>query len=471
MKVVHTDVAVIGSGSAGLGAYHAARKRGKEAVLIEGGPYGTTCARVGCMPSKLLIAAADAAHAVRESGGFGVRAGDLVIDGDAVMDRVRAERDRFVSRVVDDISSFPAEDKIKGQARFASDQVLRVDDHTEIRARAIVIATGSRAAMPEHFASLGDRAVINDDVFEWKTLPRSVAVFGPGVIGMELGQALCRLGVHVRVFGMRGTLASLSDEKVKECARHIFESEFYLDLDARVIDTTRHSDGVEVTYLNLANEKITERFDYALVATGRTPNVESLDLAKTSLALDKHGVPVFEPRSMQCGDSAIFIAGDADSALPFLHEAVDEGRIAGQNAASFPKVTCYKRRVPLAIVFTDPQIAVVGKRFKDLKDENIVIGSVSFEDQGRARLMRQNRGMLNLYARCSDGAVIGAEMVAPAAEHLGHLVAWAIQAKMTVAQMLDMPFYHPVLEEGLKTALRHAVSQLKHLRQAAPSET
>ncbi len=465
MKVVHTEVAVIGAGSAGLGAYHAARKHGKQAVLIEDGPYGTTCARVGCMPSKLLIAAADAAHTVRESAGFGVHAGQVDIDGKAVMDRVRAERDRFVGFVVDDVGSFPAEDKIKGEARFVSDKVLRVGDHTEVHANAIVIATGSSAVIPDSFSQLGDRAVINDDVFEWQTLPQSVAVFGPGVIGMELGQALARLGVRVKIFGMRGTLASLSDDKVKETAKQIFQSELYLDLDARVIDSQRKSDGVEVTYLNLANEKITERFDYALIATGRAPNLKALDLAKTSLSLDKRGVPEFDPRSMQCGTSSIFIAGDVDNALPFLHEAADEGRIAGQNAASFPKVTCYKRRTPLAIVFTDPQIAVVGQRFKDIKDDDIVVGSVSFDNQGRARVIRQNRGQLNIYARCGGGEVLGAEMIAPAAEHLGHLVAWAIQSKMTAAQMLDMPFYHPVLEEGLRTALRHAVSQLKKIRQ------
>lgn len=465
MKVIQTEVAVIGSGSAGLGAYHAARKHGKKALLIENGPYGTTCARVGCMPSKLLIAAADVAHVVRESSGFGVHAGQIEIDGKAVMDRVRAERDRFVGFVVDDVESFPAEDKIKGTAKFVSDNVLRVDDHTEVHADAFVIATGSSAIIPDSFAQLGDRAVINDNVFEWQTLPQSVAVFGPGVIGMEMGQALARLGVRVKIFGKRGSLAALSDEKVKETAKHIFQSELYLDIDARVIDTQRKGDGVEITYVNLTNVTVTERFDFALIATGRAPNLRALDLGKTSLSLNEKGVPEFDLRSMQCGKSAIFIAGDVDDKLSFLHEATDEGRIAGQNAASFPKVTCYKRRTPLAIVFTDPQIAVVGQRFKDIRDDNIVVGSVSFDNQGRARVIRQNRGQLNIYARCGTGEVLGAEMVAPAAEHLGHLVAWAIQSKMTAAQMLDMPFYHPVLEEGLRTALRHAIAQLKQIRQ------
>jgi len=465
MKTVETDVAVVGAGSAGLGAYHAARKRGKRAVLIEDGPYGTTCARVGCMPSKLLIAAADAAHQVRHSAGFGVRAGPVQIDGEAVMARVRAERDRFVSFVVDDVSSFPAEDKIRGEARFVAPTTLQVDDHTRVQADAIVIATGSSPVVPDEFARLGSRCVINDDVFEWQTLPRSVAVFGPGVIGMELGQALSRLGVRVRIFGMRGSLAGLSDPKIRETAKKLFQDELYLDPDARVLGTQAHADGVDVSFVDLQNVQQTERFDYVLVATGRRPNVASLNLAVAGVALNDKGVPLFDDRSMQCGQSPIFLAGDVDDALPFLHEASDEGRIAGTNAACFPSVTHYKRRTPLAVVFTDPQIAVVGKRLSQLKDEDMVVGSVSFDNQGRARVMRQNRGQLNVYARCGSGQLLGAEMVAPAAEHLGHLLAWAIQQKLTVAQVLDMPFYHPVLEEGVRTALRHAVAQLKQIRE------
>ena len=465
MKKITTDVAVIGSGSAGLGAYNAARKHGKKAVLIESGPYGTTCARVGCMPSKLLIAAADAAHAISHSDGFGVHAGGLEVDGWAVMARVRAERDRFVGFVVEDVESFPAEDKLRGEATFVSDTVLLVDDHTEVTAKSIVIATGSRPTVGPAFKALGDRAVINDDVFEWETLPRRVAVFGPGVIGLELGQALSRLGVVVRVFGVRGTLAGLSDPDVRQTAKKAFQDEFYLDPDARVIKTERDGSEVVVTFVTLNNDELTERFDYALVATGRTPNLEGLVLSNTSLKLDDKGVPVFNPRSMQCGESSIFLAGDVTADLPFLHEAADEGRIAGNNAASYPKVQCYKRRATLAIVFTDPQIAVAGQRYSQIKDEDIVIGSVSFENQGRARVIRQNKGLLRVYARCGSGEVLGAEMVGPSAEHLGHLIAWAVQQKLTVPQMLDMPFYHPVLEEGLRTALRDAVSKLKLKRE------
>ncbi len=140
------DVAVIGAGTAGLAAYRAARDAGARAVIIEGGTHGTTCARVGCMPSKLLIAAAEAAHAIHRAPGFGVHVdGALRVDGREVMARVRRERDRFVGFVLEGVEAIPAEDRIRGTARFVDARTLDIDGRT-LAARSIVIATGSYSA-------------------------------------------------------------------------------------------------------------------------------------------------------------------------------------------------------------------------------------------------------------------------------------------------------------------------------------
>jgi dihydrolipoamide dehydrogenase len=197
---MNVDVAIIGSGTAGLAAYRAAKKAGAAVVLIESGVYGTTCARVGCMPSKLLIAAAEAMHMMELAPRFGVHIeGSVRVNGREVMERVQTERDHFVKFVLDDIDLIPASDRIRGHARFENDNTIVVDDEQRIKAKSIVIATGSRATYPDTLKKLGDRLIINDDVFEWKELPESVAVIGPGVIGLELGQALHRLGVRVRL--------------------------------------------------------------------------------------------------------------------------------------------------------------------------------------------------------------------------------------------------------------------------------
>lgn len=344
MTVLHTDIAVIGAGTAGLAAYRAARAAGQRAVLIEGGPYGTTCARVGCMPSKLLIAAAEAAHEARHAAPFGVRVGSVSVDGRAVMARVRAERDRFVGFVVNSVESIPAEDRLLGYARFIDNTTLQVGD-VQVQARRVVIATGSRPALSEAFRALGDRLVVNDDVFAWEDLPKRVAVFGPGVIGLELGQALARLGVEVRVFGARGGVGPLSDPAIRDYARQAFQQEFYLDPNAKVQEMQREGDQVRIRYLGLDQQEHDEHFDYVLAATGRTPNVDQLGLENTTLARDARGVPLFDPLTLQCGDSPVFIAGDANHVL--LHEAADEGKAAGENAARYPQLQPMARRAPI----------------------------------------------------------------------------------------------------------------------------
>jgi len=460
MRELTTDVAVIGAGSAGLAAYREARAGGADVLLIEGGEYGTTCARVGCMPSKLLIAAAEAAHAVRLAPAFGVQAAEPRIDGRAVMERVRRERDRFVGFVVESVHEIPEAHRLRGKAIFEDDHTLRVGDHSRVTAGRIVIATGSSPVWPRQFEAAGDRLIVNDNVFDWQDLPESVAVFGPGVIGLELGQALHRLGVRVHLFGIDGTVGPLTDPELKRYAEDSFADEFFLDPRANVTAITRTEKGVAVSYIDQQNDAQRIEVDYLLAATGRRANVHGLGLENTNLPLDERGTPEVDERTMQIGDSHVFLAGDATGTRPLLHEAADEGRIAGRNAAYYPAVQPGERRSPLGVVFTDPQIASVGASFEELRHRRIVTGKVSFENQGRSRVMLKNKGLLHVYADANTGRLLGAEMFGPNAEHLGHLLAWAHQSQMRVADMLTMPFYHPVIEEGLRTALRDACAQL-----------
>jgi len=460
------DVAVIGAGTAGLAAYRAARASGASAVIIEGGAYGTTCARVGCMPSKLLIAAAEAAHAVHRAPGFGVHVdGPLRIDGREVMARVRRERDRFVGFVIAGVENIPAGDRIRGTAKFIDARTLDIDGQ-RLTARSIVIATGSRPSVPPILGGLGERLIVNDDVFSWHDLPRSVAVFGPGVIGLEIGQALSRLGVRVVVLGRGGRLGPITDPVVHKAALEAFGAEFALDPDAHVTRVERIGDEVEIDYVGTDKRTRTERFDYVLAATGRVPNLDKIGLENLRLEIDARGVPKFDRLTLQVGATSLFIAGDAADDVPLLHEAADEGKIAGANAATYPRVNPGLRRAGLGVVFTDPQIAIVGGGFASHHARGLVAGEVSFEDQGRSRVMLRNRGHLRVYADPSNGRFLGAEMVGPDAEHIGHLLAWALQAGMSVQQMLDMPFYHPVVEEGLRTALRDLDARLRERKAA-----
>ena len=463
MKTLRTEVAVIGAGTAGMTGYRAAKTGGKQTLLIEGNVYGTTCARVGCMPSKLLISAADAAHALHAAPGFGIHPGDIRIDGKAVLARVRSERDRFVGFVVAGVDAYPAEDKVHGHARFLSPTQLQVDDHTLIEAERFVIATGSTAIVPDEWRQAGPRVIISDDVFDWEDLPESVAVAGTGVIGLELGQALHRLGVRVTVFGRGVSVAQLSDPEVLDVARSAMADELDVRFKTRIVRVEQHGDGLSITSEDTNGDQQTEHFSYLLSAIGRRPNVHQLGLEHTGLERDHHGIPLYDKVTMQCGASAIFIAGDADNERPLLPEAADQGRIAGDNAARWPEVRPGLRRTPLTIAFTEPQIATAGASYAELcitHAGRFAVGKVSFENQGRSRVMLQNKGMLRVYAEFRSGRFLGAEMIGPRAENIGHLLSWAVQARLTVEAMLDMPFYHPVVEEGVRTALRDLAHHL-----------
>ncbi len=464
MNTLHTDVAIIGAGTAGMSAYRAALAHTAKVLVIEGGPYGTTCARVGCMPSKLLIAAADAAHTIAHAGRFGVHGGDLRVDGAAVMVRVRSERDRFVGFVVDAVEQWPAAHRLQGQARFIGDQVLEVDGHTRVQAARIVIATGSHPVRPAHWQrELGARLIVSDDVFDWATLPKSVAVAGGGVIGLELAQALHRLGVRVRLYGRSERLGPLTDPALQALTRKVFASELPLLLAAKDLEATRHGDGVLTRCTGSDGQPHEESFEWLLAATGRQPNVAGLNLAATTLALGDNGVPRIDRRTGQIGTAPVFIAGDALDVRPVLHEAADEGRIAGDNAGRFPDVRVRPRRTPLAVVFSEPQIMLAGASHAELQQSGVAFetGTVSFEDQGRSRVMGRNQGALHVYGERGTGRFLGAEMIGPQAEHIGHLLAWSVQRGDTVQQMLDSPFYHPAVEEGLRTALRQLQRALR----------
>ncbi len=469
MKIHEVEVAIIGSGTAGMAAYREVRKRCERIALIEGGPFGTTCARVGCMPSKLLIAPAEARHRLKALPEFGIESDAGRVDGRAVMSRVREERDRYVGFVREAVDKFDPAHVVRASAKFEDPHTMALSPafdgssppYERIRAERIVIATGSRPSTPDAFRAAGDRLITSDDVFDWKDLPASIAVFGAGVIGLELGQALHRLGVRVRLFSQDGRIGGISDPVIRDYATKTFGDELPISLDAKDVRIDRDGDHVVVHFTD-ANGSSNERFDHLLVATGRTPNLDRLALENSGLALDARGHPDYDPLTMRAGDSHIFIAGDANSDRPMLHEAADEGYLAGQNAAAYPDVFRHVRREPLGIVFCDPQIAFAGKRHRELVDEGVdfATGEVSFEDQGRARVMLVNHGLLHVYGERKTGALLGAEMIGPQNEHLAHLLAWAMQQRMAVAEVLDMPFYHPVIEEGLRTALRHLLEQL-----------
>ncbi len=469
MQKRSVDAVVIGAGSAGLNAVAELDKAGADWLLVESGPYGTTCARVGCMPSKLLIAAANAADAVERADVFGIRVRGVDVDGEAVLARVRSERDRFVRGVVEDVERLPAERRLIGRARFTGPTTIRVGDGPELDARAIVIATGSSAVVPQIFDAVRDRILTSDEVFELQRIPASLAVVGTGIVGLELGQALSRLGTDVTFLDQAPTVGPLTDPEVQRYAHAELGRRLALELGAAVEAAEPAGNGIELAWKDAEGRARSGEFEHVLVATGRRPNVAALGLEHAGLELDERGIPKWDPQTMQCGDAPVFLAGDVDGHLPLLHEAIDEGRIAGENAARYPEVARHVRRTPLIIVFSDPQMAIAGQSYASLDAARTEIADFSFERQGRARVIARNVGLARLYATRDDCILRGAELFGPDVEHLAHLLAWSVQQKLTVQRLLRMPFYHPTLEEGVRAGLRRLARRLG-VERARPCE-
>lgn len=445
------DVIILGAGSAGLAALREVRKRTDHWRIVNDGPWGTTCARVGCMPSKMLIEAANAYHARRALHTFGIEGADaLRVDLPAVLRRVRALRDDFVAGTL--AATDAGERAISGHARLLDAQRVEVNGQVHT-ARRIIIATGSRPIVPEDWLAFGDRILTTDTLFEQPTLGPRVAVIGLGPLGVEIAQALARLGVEVMAFATGKTVAGLSDPAINDALLARLKDEFIVNVGDKA-ELREVAGGIQVT-----NGSATVVVDQVVAAMGRRPNLEHLGLDTLGVALDDKGRPPIDPCTLQVGDLPVFIAGDADGDRPLLHEAADEGHIAGLNALA-PSPRGFARRTPLAITFSQPHAAVVGQRHADLPQGQWVGGTVDFARQGRARVAQCNHGRLNVYAEHGSGRLLGAELCTPAGEHMAHLLALAVEQRLTVHDLLRMPFYHPVLEEGLRTALRDAASRL-----------
>ncbi len=453
MDSLKVDVAVVGGGTAGLGAWRAAKAAGARAVLINAGPWGTTCVRVGCMPSKLLLAAADAARDARNAPTFGVLTGELRIDGHAVMERVRKERDRFLQSILQDVHGMAQDEKIEGRARFSGPNTLLIDDRITVEARAIVIATGSSPEVLDVLASVRAHVLTNETVFDLETLPGSIAVVGAGPVGLELGIAFARLGVRTTVFDEGESIGGLKDAEVGKVARELMAAEMELKLGVK-LSAEPADGGARLSWKGAGGEGHAV-FDRVLVATGRPPNVKDLNLPASGLELDEDGVPQHDHQTRQCGTSAVFIAGDAGDDLPVLHEASRQGDLAGRNAARFPKLDAEPPPTPVAIVFTSPDLASVGQSLQVL-GEGARITSSDFAS-GRGQAEARPGGMIRLYV--AEDRLAGGEMVGAGVEHLAQMLAFMIQAKMTVQQALALPFYHPTYEEVLQACLQNLRQQ------------
>lgn len=451
------DVLIIGAGSAGLSARREVAKKTDNYLVADPGILGTTCARVGCMPSKVLIQVAEdffRRHSWNEEGIFGGK--DLHVDSKLVMKHVRKLRDRFVRGVTSSMQSWEDEKLVKKRASFVDSKIILLGDE-KITAKKVIIATGSTPVIPKEFQDYKSFLITTDNFFELEELPKSIAVIGTGVIGMELGQALSRLDIETMVIGRRRNICHVTDPELNEYVCSKFEKKMNVNFSG--VESISTSGELLVIKLKDGKEFSCEK---VLMTAGRKPNLASLKLENAGISLNEKGLPEINEKTMRVKNSNLYFAGDITGTKQILHEASDEGRVAGYNSVRVEDIE-FNFRTSLEIAFSDPNIAFIGKKFEELEKANIDFssGKVLFEGQGRSIIKLKEEGMLKIYGENKSGKLLGCELYAPDGEHLAHLISWAIESGLTVQDLLSYPFYHPVVEEGLRTALRSLLESVE----------
>lgn len=453
------DVAIIGAGTAGLSARSEVAKVTDSYRVFDPGPYGTSCARVACMPSKALLQSAHDFHRRNAFEALGIVGGTgLRVDSVRVLEETRRLRDGLVDGVLDGMSDWRGTHLVAHAPVFETGGVLRAGD-ARFRPRATIIATGSRPVVPAGWRErFGARLLTSDDVFELRHLPRRIAVIGLGPVGLELGQALARLGVEVTGFDPARSVGGLTDPELLPRLREALSAEITIvTAEAQPVERAGHA--ITMQWANDDSEGETE-VDMLLVAMGRRPNIDGLGLDQLGVTVGEDGRPDLPEGRLNPPGARVYFAGDAGLGPGLLHEASDEGRVAGHFAARGEDAV-FDRRTPLRMVFCEPQIALAGATWDKLQDraEGIATGQASFDGAGRTMLQRAQGGAIRIYAEKSSARILGAAIAAPEAEHLAHLLAHAIGQGNDLRDLLRMPAYHPTHEEVLRRALRAALAE------------
>lgn len=442
------NLVVVGAGTAGLVAAAGAAILGARVALIERHLTGGDCLNYGCVPSKALISAARAAYAVTEAREFGVDTSAPTIEFADVMRRVRRVRAEIAPN--DSVKRFAGlgVDVYLGHGHFTGKRSLEVEGQRLEFSKAI-IATGARAAVPP-IPGLGEAGYLtNESVFSLTALPRRLIVIGGGPIGCELAQAFARLGSHVTLVCDVPRLLPKDDADAAALLERQFRGEgIELILGARVERAEKSAVG-KILIIDQGQAKQTVVGDEILLAVGRAPNVEGLNLEAASVTYNDKGVTVDD--HLRTSNKNIFAAGDIGSPYQFTHAAEALGRIALQNALFFGRKRASKLIIPWC-TYTSPEIAHAGLSEEDARKGGLEIATfmLPFAENDRAVVDGDTKGFTRVHISKKNGRLLGATMVSRhAGESIGELV-MAIQNKMKVSQLGSIIHPYPTQAEIIK---------------------
>ena len=440
------DVIVIGGGSAGYAAARTARDAGADVAIVDQGPLGGLCILRGCMPTKAMLRSAEVAALFRRAKEFGLSPVSAQADLSAIVDR----KDRLVREFADYRIQQLRDPRLtlyQSQAVFRSPNEIAVGD-TVLSAGSFIVATGSRPSEVPIPGLAQAGYFTSDTILDLRTQPGTLIVLGGGAVALELGQFFSRLGTRVTILQRGHTLLSEMDEDVgRSLEASLIDEGIKVVTGAQLLRVTHEATGKTVWALKDGRER-SYVGEEILQALGRRPNIEGLRLDLAEVRVDSGRIVV--DGMMRTSHAHIYAVGDVNDVTPIVHLAIQQGEIAAYNAthADQPAKTI-DHRLDTEVVFTDPQVAVLGLNEMRAKAEGIpyITASYPFVDHGKALCLGATQGFVKLLAAPQTGEILGAQIVGPEAGELIHELIAVMYYHGTATDLLRMPHYHPTLAE------------------------
>lgn len=441
---------VVGGGTAGLVSAMGAAGLGAKVALIEKSLLGGDCLNVGCVPSKALLAAARLAHRMRHAERFGIKASNIEIDFSKIMARLREARSTL--SVHDSAARFQQAgiDVFFGEARFENDKEISVGE-SKLRFAKAVIASGGRAAVPPIEGVDTVPYLTNETIFSLEQLPARLCIVGGGPIGCEMAQAFARFGSKVCLLDSGKHILGRDDAAAAAVVRDALIEDGVVIEEGATIERFEGGAPPSCHYRNAQGEAKRSNFDQLLLAVGRRPNVEGLNLEAAGISYDSRGVKVDD--RLRTSNPRVFAAGDICLRKQFTHSADAAARIVIVNALFKGRMKVSDLMVP-ACTYTDPELSQVGVSPNDQQELGYEVDTIeqSMATVDRAQLEGSTAGFLKLHYKRGTDRVVGATLVAEHAGELIHEIALAIQAKVGLKQLSSLIHCYPTQAEVIKKA-------------------
>ena len=453
------DIAIIGSGSAGYVSAIRAADLGKKVVVIEHREIGGTCLNRGCIPTKALLKVAEVYETIKNSKAFGISAENLSYDPESIQRRKQA----VVRRLVSGVEFLFKSRKItveKGTGKLLDEHTIQISNGKTVKAKDIVIATGSEPALIPVFKIDHKNVLTSDDLLNLTALPKDILIVGAGAIGTEFATFLSTLGVKVTIVEMMPQVVpTLKDKKFASMIQRLLEKRGVKILtDTKIENINIAKDGEVVSTLGNGEEIHTEK---VLVSIGRKLNSDGIGLEK--LGINKERARIVVDEHLRTNIPNIYAIGDVVGGLLLAHKAMKEGVTAAEIIAGMDKKMDY-RVVPWAI-FTTPEIASVGLTEEEAKEQgmDVITGEFPFTANGKAVSMNATDGEVKIVARKDTNEVIGAQIIGPEASVMIAELAIAVEKKLSLRDVADTIHTHPTLPEATMGAAKDALGEVIHM--------